>query len=344
MVLYKQTNVTAKNGINFVRAAVEGAGSLFHKIEAENDLGIDGLIELVRDEKPLHRQVAVQVKSGPSYYNSSGEECLVPIENHREYWLHHPLPVLGIVFVPALSVAHWVNIKSYLKEHPTNTVIRFHTSEANRFDRSTFSKLFVPTVLREVPDLSLAEALSLFDSKKADESYLGLIVLFRRYPNVLDVWSRLVQSLIERSAQEIPPVLVYFLAHIPWHGDIAYFGEPIAEATRVHARSLLARLSREQIVKLLGFIDEEGSISRGTIGQSVEAIISSLPKASTILEDIVLDSSIAAFTRDCAAIILAMNEGKSAIPAITKLADTGSWYAGELIEQIMTYGGVNPYA
>jgi len=93
MVLYKQTNVTAKNRINLVRSAVEGAGSLFHKIEAENDLGIDGLIELVRDERPLHRQVAVQVKSGPSYYNSSGEECLIPIETHREYWLHHPLPV-----------------------------------------------------------------------------------------------------------------------------------------------------------------------------------------------------------------------------------------------------------
>ena len=38
MVLYKKTNVTAKQGINFVRSAVEAAGSLFHKIEAENDL------------------------------------------------------------------------------------------------------------------------------------------------------------------------------------------------------------------------------------------------------------------------------------------------------------------
>lgn len=295
MVLYKQTNVTAKNGINFVRSAVEGAGSLFHKIEAENDLGVDGLIELVRDEKPLNRQVAVQVKSGPSYYNSSGEECLIPIESHRDYWLNYPLPVLGIVFVPSLGVAHWVNIKSYLKDHPSNTVIRFHASEANRFDRTAFPKLFVPTVLREVPDLSLAEALNLFDSKKPDESYLGLIVLFRRYPNVLEVWDRLIRSLVERPAPEIPPVLVYFLAHIPWHGDIAYFGEPITTETKAHAKALLARLSREEIVKLLGFIDEETSISRGAIGQSVEAIISSLPNAAEFLKDIVLDNSLAPF-------------------------------------------------
>jgi hypothetical protein len=344
MVLYKQTNVTAKNGINFVRSAVEGAGSLFHKIEAESDLGIDGLIELVRDERPLNRQVAVQIKSGPSYYNASGEECLIPIETHRDYWLNHPLPVVGIVFVPALGVAHWVNIKGYLKDRPSNTVIRFHTSEANRFDRTTFSKLFVPTVLREVPDLSLAEALNLFDSGKPDESYLGLIVLFRRFPNVPEVWNRLVQRLVERPASETPPVLVYFLAHIPWHGDIAYIGEPITRETKAHATGLLLHLSRDQVVKLLGFIDEETSISRGAIGQSVEAIISSLPNATEFLKDIVFDSSLPAFTRECAAIILAMNEGKSAIPTLTKLADTGSWYAGELIEHLNTYGSVNPYA
>jgi len=344
MVIYKQTKITAKNGINFVRSAVEGAGSLFHKIEAENDLGIDGLIELVRGEKPLNRQVAVQVKSGPSYYNASGEECLIPIESHRDYWLNYPLPVVGIVFVPALGVAHWVNIKIYLKDHPSNSVIRFHTSEANRFDRTAFSKLFVPTVLHEVPDLSLPEEFNLFGSTKSDESYLGLIVLFRRYPNVPEIWNHLVQCLVEKPPSEIPPVLVYFLAHIPWHGDIAYFGESIARETRAYATGLLAQLSREQVVKLLDFVDEEGSISRGAIGQSVEAIISSLPNATVFLKDIVLDNSLPVFTRECAAIILAMDEGKSAIPTLAQLAGTGSWYAGELIEHLNTYGGVNPYA
>jgi len=344
MVLYKQTIITAKKGTNFVRSAVEEAGSLFHKIEAENDLGIDALIELVRDEKPLNCQIAVQIKSSPSYYNLSDEECRIPIKHHRDYWLNYPLPVIGIVFVPALGVAHWVSIKSYLKDHPDSTVIRFRTSEATRFDSLTFSKLFVPTALRDVPDLSLSEAINLFESGKSDESYLGLIVLFRRYPNVLQVWDRLIQHLIEKPISEIPSVLVHFLAHIPCHGDIAYAGEAITEKTRAHARELLAHFSREDVVKLLGFIDEENSISRGAIGQSVEAIISSLPKVGTPLESIVLDSSLTPFTRECAAIILAMNEGVSAIPTIKRLAEAGSWYAGELIEHIKAYGVVNPYA
>jgi hypothetical protein len=49
MPRYPQTAVTAKRGANHVRATVEDAGSLFIKIEQKNDLGIDALIELIRD-------------------------------------------------------------------------------------------------------------------------------------------------------------------------------------------------------------------------------------------------------------------------------------------------------
>ncbi|WP_439827706.1 DUF4365 domain-containing protein [Aeromonas enteropelogenes] len=171
---------------------MEDAGSLFHKIEGENDLGIDALIELIRDEVPLNHQIAVQIKSGASCYNSAGEECLIPVKGHREYWLHHPLPVLGIVFVPSLGRAHWIDIKTYLKENPGKAVIRYQTSEANRFDSSTFGRIFVQTILREIPDLTLLEGIQLFRSSKPDESYLGLITLFRRYPNSESTWNELV--------------------------------------------------------------------------------------------------------------------------------------------------------
>lgn len=55
MVKYKITNITSKAGINFVRTVVEESGSLFHKIEQENDLGIDALVEFVLDEQPLNQ-------------------------------------------------------------------------------------------------------------------------------------------------------------------------------------------------------------------------------------------------------------------------------------------------
>lgn len=90
MTTYKQSAVTAKEGINFVRSVVESGGSLFIKIEQENDLGIDALIEFVKGEKPLNKQIAVQIKSGASYYTSEKGECAFPVGNHRTYWKDHP--------------------------------------------------------------------------------------------------------------------------------------------------------------------------------------------------------------------------------------------------------------
>lgn len=39
MPKYSNSSITAKIGINYVRTIVEESGSLFHKIEQENDLG-----------------------------------------------------------------------------------------------------------------------------------------------------------------------------------------------------------------------------------------------------------------------------------------------------------------
>jgi hypothetical protein len=125
---YKQTSVTAKLGLNFVRSVVEGAGSLFHKIEQESDLGVDALIEFVRNGHPQDKLLAVQVKSGDSCYEQQRDECLVPAARHRDYWLKYPVPVVGIVYVPSSQKAHWVDVKRYLKDPP----------EASRLSAFTF--------------------------------------------------------------------------------------------------------------------------------------------------------------------------------------------------------------
>jgi hypothetical protein len=344
MPSYKRTAVIAKQGVNFVRSVVEGAGSLFHKIDQENDLGIDALFELVKDDRPLNEQIAVQIKSGQSYYNAESGECVFPVEAHREYWTKHPLRVFGIVFVPTLETAYWVDIKHYLRLSPDRTIIRYRASEANRFDSSSFGRLFVPAVIGGTPALSLSEADVLARSENNDEQYLGLLVMFRRYPNVLSVWDQLVRFFVERPVGEIPRALVYWLAHIPWHSDIAHFGEAIAESTRAYARTLLSKFDYPEVVKLLGFIDRESSISRGSIGQSVEAIVSSLPRSREVLHRVIVASDLDMFLRECAALILAMNEGPEASGCLTQLAKAGSWYATEIISRLRDHGSVNPYA
>jgi hypothetical protein len=202
-----------------------------------------------------------------------------------------------------------------------------------------FQPFFVKYQISRCPKHS-----ALFESEKPDESYLGLIVLFRRYPNNLDFWSRLIQHLaIERRLRYRPSRCTSWRTFLGM-ATLLTSENPLPRRPRPTSETCLARFSREQVVKLLGFIDEEGGISRGAVGQSVEAIISSLPNASTFLKDIVLDRSLEPFIRECAALILAMNEGASAIPIVEQLEGVRSWYVTELVEHIKQYGGINPYA
>jgi len=341
---YKQSAVTAKEGINFVRSVVESGGSLFIKIEQENDLGIDALIEFVKGEKPLNKQIAVQIKSGASYYTSEKGECAFPVGNHRTYWKDHPLPVFGMVYVPALNTSYWVNIKGFLKDNPEATTVRFPATEANRFDLSTFNKLFLPGIAGEIPELSIEEAFKLARSPEPSETYLGLLVLFRRFADDKHVWDELIRTFIERPQSEIPPVLIYWLAHIPGHGDIFYFGQTPSPDTKAYAKGLLSKFRVKQVIKMLTFVDPEQQFGRGTLGQSVDAIISSLPEAEAMLHEIVHSPEVEMPIREYAVVILAMNQGKGALGDLQYLHEAGSWYAGELAHHIEEFGMLNPYA
>lgn len=342
-MIYSSTAITSKAGINFVRSITEAAGSLFHKIEHENDLGIDAIIEIIRAGRPLGIQLASQIKSGDSYYDVESETCTIPILTHREYWERYPLPVLGIVYVPSLGHAYWTNIKAELRDGPSASVIRFVASKANVLNDETFSALFVPTVTREPPLIDLPSALALVQSSKLDEALLGLSVLFRRYPDEVSTWDALLDYFVRMPPERIPNILIYHLAHIPGHGDIAYSGPGIGKATRHYARVRIEAFRMEEVRKLLSFIDREDGIARGTVGQSVEAIVSAVPASNEFLTSIATDDSIDIRLREHSALILAMHSAPNSLAVLASVESKGSWFATELIRFVKEFGGVNPY-
>ena len=136
-------------------------------------------------------------------------------------------------------------------------------------------------------------------------------------------------SNIERPADEIPQVLLYWLAHILGHGDIFYNRQTPSEATRIYVHGLFERFEVKEVIKLLSFIDAEALIGRGTVGQSVEAIVFVLVSCWRLLRHIINTGEQDLFIRGCAALILAMNEGAAALKDIASLTDVGSWYVGD---------------
>lgn len=222
MPKYPQSAVISKLGVNFVRATVESAGCIYHKIDQENDLGIDAIIELVKDGIPLNKHFAIQIKSGQSFYSGQSNQCLIPVGNHFQYWTSYPLPVFGIVYIPFLKTGNWVNIKNYLKRRGQCSTIKFDRTRINIFDNDNFIKVFLPGILNGLPEFSFEEAKALFNSANASESYLGLMILFHTAPNDLETWNSFIEFFRNREQSEIPPMLIYYLAHIPWHPDFFY--------------------------------------------------------------------------------------------------------------------------
>lgn len=299
---HSKSNVTSKIGVNFVRTVIETSSSIFTEIPQQNDLGIDGIVEIIKDEHPTGHCIGVQIKSGKSFFNLSNNECQLPVENHALYWSKYPLPVFGIVYVPERNCCYWVNIKTYLKNCPDSTQIKFSCTKTNIFDLENFNKVFMPFVIGSLPEFEFDEAFDLFRSKNQDEKLVGLVVLFRKYSDRTIVWDEFMSYFRSEDENNISRTLIYYLAHIPWHPDIFGGRDKITPEIREYAKSLIRDFSVMEIIKLLSFIDENG-IERGSIGQSVEAIISLIPNYKSLLREITKNEEVSMEIREWADVI-----------------------------------------
>jgi len=329
---YKQTNVTSKNGINYIRSIVEATSCLFHKIEQENDLGIDCIIEFTKDEKPMHKSIAGQIKSGESYYDAKSNQCKIPVDSHYEYWTNYPLPVYGFVVVPQLEKAYFVNIKKYLENKKEVKTIKYECTRANTIDLKSFRDIFVPGILGDIPTIDLALAISFFESSKPQESYLGAKVLFRKYKNQKITWDKFLDYLENNSIDDFNLNIIYFLAHIPWHPDLYHYGEEQKRDIRNYAKEKIQKLNKVTVLKLINFIDLDEGIVRGSIGQSVEAILSTVNGIENYLIDFVKDQNLQLETREVSCAILAYYQGENSIEVIEKLTSES-----EIVEEIISF-------
>lgn len=340
---YPKTNSTAKIGVDFIRSIVNYNNCIFHEINANNDLGIDAMIEIIKDEKPTGKLIATQIKSGKSYFNKKKNLCKLPVKNHSEYWTNYHLPVYGIVYVPEYGDAYWVNIKNYLKHNPKDTTIYFERTIANRLNKKTFLPIFVQRLSNEAPDISFKLAKTLFASDKLDEVYLGLYALHKKYAGRNESWQLIIDYFKTKDIEDIPRILIYILAHIPGHPDIAYYKDTLTKEAREFGKTQISTFGKEQILKLLAFVDEENRIARGTLGQSVEAIVSFIPNFEKFLEEIIKDNKIEIHLREVASIIYAYHKGKDSIELLKTIPQEESRYIPELIKHLIKYEYLDLY-
>jgi phosphatidylserine/phosphatidylglycerophosphate/cardiolipin synthase-like enzyme len=106
------TSRIARDGINAVEGVViRQLGWAFREQPIE-DVGVDAHIEIREDGKLTGRLIALQIKSGTSWFREVTSEGFVyrGQPRHLTYWRSHSLPVILVLYHPEEQRAWWVAI------------------------------------------------------------------------------------------------------------------------------------------------------------------------------------------------------------------------------------------
>lgn len=291
MSVYNEKIGLGKRGINFLRTIVDENKCYFNEIQQENDIGIDAIIELTENGRNIGKCIAVQVKTGASYF--SNDVCHIPIENHYSYWNNYSLPVYGIVCDYDRHVAYWINISDYLHIHGSEISagklksISFPMMDINRLDTDSFHSLFLPILQNKIPEVSYETAVNWTTSIHYSERRLAWRIMFRGYAEKISTWQHAIDMLESEQSPGILREIVYYLSYVSHNPDL-WGSLPCSPESLEYAKKLLKHLNKEIICLLINLIDEDG-IARGTIGQCIECIISFNEESKSILQSIIMD-------------------------------------------------------
>ena len=86
----------------------------FFREQFVQDWGIDAHVEIVRDGKPTGELIALQIKSGKSYFDGESDESVAfrTDEQHVKYWTEHSIPIVVVIYNPDTMQMYWQHIST----------------------------------------------------------------------------------------------------------------------------------------------------------------------------------------------------------------------------------------
>ncbi len=111
---YFRNSQTDRVGVQTVGLLFETCGYIFRE-QPIVDCGIDAQVELVDDNLASGRLIALQIKSGASWFKETTDDGYVfrGDMEHLKYWLNHALPVLIVLCDTNNGTAYWQSINKY---------------------------------------------------------------------------------------------------------------------------------------------------------------------------------------------------------------------------------------
>lgn len=335
-----------KRGINLIQTMVDDNDCFFHEIKQENDVGIDGIIELSDKGVLTGVNVAVQIKTGDSYINYLNEKCTIPIGKHKNYWKGHALPVYGLVCDLKNNCFYYIDIKNFITVHEKEIdngdikSISFNIALHNTITLKNFTDLFIKHFFGIVPLLSFERAKQFVDSNFLADICLGLDVLWVHHYEIEQTWDIFIETFRNNTQFICWHKIVDFIADGTHNPDHWIVGKGYKLRSKF-ASAIIQGLGKEDIIKLLGAIDECESFERGSFWEWVDFTIREIPNKIIYLVNIVKDDGIEESVRDNALFLLACYDEKIFMDVSTKYNLPSR---DMLHKHVKQYGIINPYA
>jgi len=137
-----QRHIVERQGVSLVQHRVAQELQWLFREQPTSDLGVDAQVEVLRNGKSSGRLLALQIKSGNSYFREQTDQGIVFRDDHQhlEYWLGHSLPVVLVVCRTDTGEAYWqhINSQSAVK---TSFGCKILVPSENRFDSSAADAL-----------------------------------------------------------------------------------------------------------------------------------------------------------------------------------------------------------
>jgi hypothetical protein len=112
----------ASQGVTHTQCAVEDELDWLFREQPTEDYGIDAHVEVVDGDDVRGRLLALQIKSGESWFNepAPGGWWYRPDEDHVQYWLCHSLPVVVVLYDPVAQLCYWQLVAESTLERARN--------------------------------------------------------------------------------------------------------------------------------------------------------------------------------------------------------------------------------
>jgi len=102
---------TDRLGMGKLETLFASVGWLFRE-QFVADMGIDAQVEIVNNNIPTGQIIAIQVKSGESYFSEQNETSIIyrPDRKHVEYWIKYAIPVIVVLYSPSDDILIWAPV------------------------------------------------------------------------------------------------------------------------------------------------------------------------------------------------------------------------------------------